>query len=820
MKGLFKLYLLIVFLVLILFLIRAIYRKQWQNLVRPQQEQVRFSGSPPYIAGKTSGSPLSEMGSHCGFKVVSEKEDAAATALFATVASFGAGRIYDFAVSLKDESGNAFFKRPRSRQVNFLPYCLEETSEDGSLRMHSRLYFIQHNIALLETEWEALGPLPGLRPILTLMPTGGRDLENPYPHFNGFSFFKRTDGGLLLSNYHRWPGQKLRAFFLPSSGDSVSNKELLGEWLNFKSDQRATWSVLISFTADRDLKLISRAQRALRFLEPLRKSAEKRWINFAGKLPLLPEEDRPGKEVFKLAAWAMQNSLYSPRGSMTAWGSVPSKVYFPFIWGWDTPQHVIGISEWNPSRAGEILLTQFQGNFRSPEKSRFKLKAKGITFLSGAERHQIPSKIDDTLRGVLDFYSQPPLQSWAAVRVYQRLRRKEEKDKFLRDILPAIQGNLRWWEDNRRMAGGLFSYINGLESGLDDSPRFYPPSYLPSFIIGLVPRIFAAVDLNCWLYQSYMNTAYLCRKAGLDQSAGQLRTKSEALKKEIDNKLWSDRWGCWLDQQNGDHIEVKTPSIWWPAFVGAESSREKVEAVIGEYLLNGSKFWGDFGIPSVAFDDHAYNNRKDGYYWRGQIWMINNYSALEVLFRFGYAREAEELHEKIMQTLSNSRGLYETYNARTGAVGWSSRGPGDPAVMQFGMSSAWATQIAFFRYQHFRYIFPETKGMEGYIHRAAEYGSAPLLSPPGIEVESDNATLEVTVPGGHRYDLPKLKINSLDGAPLLRSALIRFSFTDPFFSSNGEREITFAWQGTKYRVRPNCSYLLKPGEAEVQLSPA
>ncbi len=817
-------------LALLLFIVFwFIYRKQWQNLVRPIKYHVEHSGAPQYVAGSTSGSPLSELGSHCGFKVVPEKAAACCNALFATVTSLGSGRLYDFAVFLCDREDKPLMKETGKRKVQFSPYCIEEWSHCGSIALHSRLFFLQRNLAVLETEWEApvsqgkekRGEKIEVKPCFRLMPVSGRDIENPYPHFNGFSFTKKNGEGLLLSVYHRLPGLKLFAYFLPGNGECTTRKSLTGETLTLEPGRKKSWSVLISFAADRPDQVALRAQRARRNLEGLKKAAEKRWARFHETLPVPYEQNNHGaNDLFKLSAWALQNSLYYPRGKMRRWGSVPAKVYFPFIWGWDTPQHVIGLSEWNPQRAGEVLLTQLDGNMFAPEKARFKLKIKRITVFSGTQRNQIPSKIDDSLRGVLNFYSQPPLQSWAALKVYERVNDNLEKEKFLEEVLPPLRANLHWWEENRQLKNNFFSYINGLESGLDDSPRFYPPSFLPSFVIGLVPRFFSAVDLNCWIFQSYINVSYLCKQAGLDREAAHYLERGFGLKQKIDDELWSDEHEAWLDRRNGKYIEVITPSIWWPAFVGASFSLERIRAVIERYMLNPEKFWGAYGIPSVAFDDKAYNSRKDGYYWRGQIWMINNYAALEALFRFGYHREAQVLHDRVVETLAKSEGLFETYNAQTGAVGWSSRGPGDPAVMQFGMSSAWATQILFCRYQHFSFIFPHTMEMTGHIQWAGTFDQAPVMSPPSVEPAPHEAVLRVEMRGKHAYDVPKLNLKSRDGKPLLRSALLALRFDDPTGRLDRSDKIVFSWRGEDYHVEGGKEYLLKPTDLKKKMSSA
>ncbi len=798
-------------LALFLLVLWFIFRKQFQNLVRPIKYRASFSGAPQYIAGSTSGSPLSELGSHCGFKAVPENDKLSSNALFATVASFGAGRLYDFAVRLYGEKGNVLFKKSTNREVKLSPYCIEERADYKNYSLKSRLFFLQSNLALLETEWLSTGSMEKVQPAFKLLPTLGRDLENPYPHLHGFNFLQQKSGGIQLSNRHRVPGQKLYAFFLPVNGMAHGDRELRASLQDLGPDQKIKWSVIISFSVDSEDSLVEKAERARDHLEKLTGSAEKRWQLFEQNLPVPYDAgSREANEILTLSAWALENSLYSPRGKMTRLGSVPSKVYFPFFWGWDTPQHVIGISEWNPKKAGDILLTQLDGNKFAPRKARFRLKAKGVTIIAGAQRNLIPSKLDDNLRGVLDFYSQPPLQSWAAVRVYERLQEDIEREQFLQEVLPPLRENLQWWEENRKLKSGFFSFINGLESGLDDSPRFYPPSFLPSFIIGVVPRFFCAIDLNCWLYQSYMNVAFLCSQAGLDQEWSSYILRAKELKGKIENDLWSAEHEAWLDRRNGKFIEVITPSVWWPAFVGACSDIGKVKKVIEKYILDPDKFWGNYGIPSVAFDDRAYNDAKDGYYWRGQIWMINNYSALEVLYRFGYEDQAAELHDKIIGTLDRSKGLYETYNARTGEIGWSSRGPGDPAVMQFGMSSCWATQMLYYRYQHFRYILPETKKVQGYIQWAAEFERVPVLSPPSVELSPHDAIMQVRVPNARSYDLPKVKLESKDGMPLLLSRVLKLYFEDNANFTGDDGHILFTWKGEEYRVYPGIHYVLKP----------
>ena len=811
-----KLQFITVFLVALLIWLGYVY--QVKNLPRPLRYRAGFSGSPYYIAGSTSGSPLSELGSHCGFKAVLEKKAAACSALHATVTSFGAGRLYNFAFCLYGESGEKFFRKSAYRKVHFTPCCIEERAEDRGWKLRTRLFFLQRNLAVLQAEIEAgekPGETGGVQPAFLLLSPGGRDIENPYPHFKGRNKIRQKGDGLLLSSSYRYFGLKMWAYFLPSSGGCGGKKELRGEKVYINPGEKTSWSVIISFSPGGDPAMMERAVRALRRLPPLAAAAEKRWSLFELRLPV-PRDREIGKgndavKLFRLAAWALENNLYAPRNSMRRWGSVPSKVYFPFIWGWDTPQHVLGLGEWNPPRAAEVLLTQLEGNNVGPTVSPFRLKLKGITLLSGPQKHQIPSKIDDSLKGVLNFYSQPPLQSWAAVRTYQQFAHPAGAEDFLHTVQPLLKQNLRWWEDNRCHSSGFFSYINGLESGLDDSPRFYPRSLLPSFIIGLMPRFLSAVDLNCWMYQSYLNLAYLSREAGLPQDFGEFHEKAEKLREKIDRELWSPEENAWLDRHKGKLVRVFTPAIWWPAFLGATRDLARVKTVIEKYLLQPGKFWGKYGIPSVSFDDATYNSLKEGYYWRGQVWMINNYSALEVLFRFGYQEEAAELHRRIINNVLHSAGLYETYNAETGAVGWSSRGPGDPAVMQFGMTSAWITQILLCRYQRFRYIFPETMELKGRIQWASTFDEEePVYSPPGAGLAPEKALLKLHPGSGDGFNIPWLHMKSADGKPLLQASRVKVCLEEAEGTPEGEKtgELMLTWKEREYQLHTGQEFLL------------
>jgi hypothetical protein len=757
----------------------------------PGVPQASFSGAPHYIAGSTNGSPLSDLGSHCGFKAIIEERKAAYSALYTTITCFSAGRLQEFAVSLQSHTGEVFFNPSAKRNINFKPYSIEEEVEDRGWKLFSKMYFLKTNIAVLQLKFQSGINMGTVRPEFLLLSPRGRNRENPYPHLAGRRRYSQQDDGLLLTTLHRIPGQVLHTFFLPSNGESNIKGKLAGSQVMLSPGEELTWSVIVSFSADCKKKAVEKAFEAREKLFLLTEKAKYRWHRFEEQLPSPHTREEGQKEVYRLAAWALNNNLYAPRNGMKRWASLPCKVYFPFIWGWDTPQQAIAISEWSPTKASHSLFNQLEANNSNKTE-----KARG----------QVPCKLSDSRQGVFNFYSQSPLQSWSAVNIWQRMRNKDKAKIFLKKINPLLRANLSWWENNRQNSSGLFFYLNGMESGLDDSPRFYPRRFVPSFIAGLLPRYISAVDLNCWLFQSYINSSFINFEAGQPKTAKRLYARGIELAQKIDQDYWCEEEQAWLDRRpDGSFVKVLTPVAWWPAFVGATLNLNRIKAVIEKHLLDDEKFWGKHGIPSVSFSSPAYNHRQDGYYWRGQIWLINTYSALEVLFRHGYTKQAEELRQRILKTLAGAGGIYETYNALTGVRGWSSRGPGDPAAFQFGMSSAWAMQILLSRYQQFRYLFNDTQYIEGYIRCADVWGDYQQTSPPGMGQQDKKAMLYVETSD---HEVPHITLQSADGKPLIDSLLVDVQFTDSYNNLNTKNVILY-WQGNRFNLTVGERHRLK-----------
>lgn len=223
-----------------------------------------------------------------------------------------------------------------------------------------------------------------------------------------------------------------------------------------------------------------------------------------------------------------------------------------------------------------------------------------------------------------------------------------------------LADTLRFWEDTRQSADGLFQWYNGVESGVDNSPA----------VSGRPAVTTEGVDLACYIYREYRAMALIAAKLGKRGDANLYRRKAERLARLIQSKMWSQTDGMFLniDSRTGRFIRVKE----WTDFVplwARVATPEQAQRTIREHLLNAKEFWSDYGIRTLASGEPLYNPKSG--YWRGPVWVISNYLMMHGLMNYGYKKQAVELAEEtaklLVRDLETSGGMNECYNPESGA---------------------------------------------------------------------------------------------------------------------------------------------------------
>ena len=306
--------------------------------------------------------------------------------------------------------------------------------------------------------------------------------------------------------------------------------------------------------------------------------------------------------------------------------------------------------------------------------------------------------------------SQDMYAAYAAWKIYLKWGDKQ----FLREAYPKIRAWHEWWFEDRGDGqpwrdgnrDGLLELGNNLSpfdapqaaldsenyglhhqgamwEAFDDSPMWgwyekglsvHPPRYRGEENVRYNFRT-GTLNLNTaptnalWALSSDM-LVRIAHELGYEQDERHFRLEYEAIKKRINQTLWDEKTGMYLNrfwpEAGGLFSYRKSPALLWMMVAGIPSEAQ-ARRLVYEHLLNPEEFWGEFVLPSASRDDPAF---PEQYYWRGTIWPPINYFVYEGLKRYGYDDVAAELANRtyhLVKTNWDATGaLWENYNSITG----------------------------------------------------------------------------------------------------------------------------------------------------------
>ncbi|PKK86219.1 MAG: hypothetical protein CVT48_02060 [Thermoplasmata archaeon HGW-Thermoplasmata-1] len=742
-----------------------------------------FDGYPWYAEGVTRGGVISDYGSHYGIKANVTEPRFCYSMLYSCLTSITNGQLDRMLFSLKDASGAPM--AANERKISFDLWGWKETDDFGNgLKGSAEAFFIDTDVLCVKGSLYNGGSgassfVPGIR-------FEGGNISKSEGASSGaapqsvFSYAYKTGYGAMIIRVEQFAlnmgatgilnviaNTTTCSAVIPSfTADSIANEntyqsythEIIGKEVSLASGHKWEFSFFVIF-GDSIESVDSRAEsfagdgsRA----NDWKTLRDESWNAFFEKLPKPHTSNPEYIDTFRMSAAALRMNLYAPKNKMEYYCSVPSKPAFNFFWCWDTPFHATGQTEWDPWLAEQNFLTQFSGQSET-----------GMVYIM----------LDDSLNPYLNvLYSQPPVHGTAILKVYETDPDKGRARAFLEKMYDASAKYLQWWENERDVDGdGLCEFRSGSETGWDDTPRYDVWGGNVSWGDVPMPAIINSVDLNSWLYLYYRSMEKMCIEIGKAEDAKNWHGKMEKIGALIDSLLWSEKDGCWYDLKKsspldaGAHIEIATPAIWMPALAGATKNETRIRRVVEEHILNPSEFFGEYPIPSVAYNSPYYDKAGDGCYWQGQIWLILAYTAVETLYKYGYEQEAEDVADRLVSMMSGKGGIYENYNAETGAIGWGFGGPGSPSAFQFGWSATYAMEMMLERHQRTRFVMPDETQISGYVKTATALDR-------GNEIYS--------VETGE-YEVPRVAANSMDGKPIAQSSKIRVTFTDEYNALNG-----------------------------------
>lgn len=234
----------------------------------------------------------------------------------------------------------------------------------------------------------------------------------------------------------------------------------------------------------------------------------------------------------------------------------------------------------------------------------------------------------------------PPLFAWAELRYWQISGDASRLER----VLPVLDSYYQWVKGFARgSSGGGLYWITDLGSGMDNSPR-------QAWV-----RKGAWVDLSSQQALAADCIAELAAVAGMAELEARYRTEHDALVILINDLLWSEEAGLYLDRkENGELHDRRTIASFWPLLAGA-APLDRAERLINEHLKNPAEFGTARPFPTLSASDPLFD--PDGSYWRGGVWAPTTYMVIKGLSRYG----SPFAHEAAMKHLSQMEAVFSRF---------------------------------------------------------------------------------------------------------------------------------------------------------------
>ncbi|SDT81807.1 Glycosyl hydrolase family 63 C-terminal domain-containing protein [Streptomyces sp. TLI_053] len=376
----------------------------------------------------------------------------------------------------------------------------------------------------------------------------------------------------------------------------------------------------------------------------VRAAAEARWAAWFARMPAV----RPDLAVAAATAWwTLAVNLLPIAGRE---GLVPSKYGYVGVWNWDALFHAVALRHADPALARDQILLFLDHQLpdgRLPDVVHEHGVLSDTTDLPRSDHARLAEHVG-TANGARPTpgpvpVTKPPLAAWAVWKVHETA----PDLPFLAAAYPRLVRAHRWWFAASDPDGdGLPEYLHPYSSGLDDSPVWdHGPRAEPP-------------DLNSYLVLEADRLADIADALGRPDEAADWRSRAAAHTDLLVARRWDGTRFTTLAA--GAPVPVRTALDLMPLFTGRLPA--DIAAAL-DRILRSPAFWGERPVPTVAFDDPAFDPEA---MWRGPVWLNINYLLIEGLRRSGFAGTAAELRARTLAMVRDAGGLYEYWNPLTG----------------------------------------------------------------------------------------------------------------------------------------------------------
>lgn len=394
------------------------------------------------------------------------------------------------------------------------------------------------------------------------------------------------------------------------------------------------------------------------------------------------------------------------RGNDAGIFTKPGPHQYPHQWNWDSALIALGFSHFDLPRAQQEVRSLLSGQWLDgmlPHVVYHDAPSDYFPYAAFWKIESSPYAPGVPTSGI----TQPPLLATVVRRIHSRSPMPE----FVREVYPALLRWHRWLHTARDVDGSrLACIIHPWESGTDDSPRWLhifetiQPETLPEFQRGdtrYVPaierpqraeyeRFIYLIDVfrrlsyaseallahSPFLVQDILFNAILLRGdedlRGMAEDLGQPTEEIDGwigqLRMNFNRRFWDDRAGLYydFDLRTEKPVPINTASTFLPLFAGLPSMDE-AQRLVEDHLLNPIEYAPNgevrHWVTTTAKTEPTWEARR---YWRGPVWVIQNWFIIEGLQRYGYDELAGTIRDDTLG-LIEAAGFREYYDARDGS---------------------------------------------------------------------------------------------------------------------------------------------------------
>ncbi|MCF8236311.1 MAG: hypothetical protein K9G67_16015 [Bacteroidales bacterium] len=181
------------------------------------------------------------------------------------------------------------------------------------------------------------------------------------------------------------------------------------------------------------------------------------------------------------------------------------------------------------------------------------------------------------------------------------------------------------------------------------------------------------LDLSMMLSNEMQHLSKMAKVLGKEKEAGRWQKQAEQINKKVNRYMWDDSSGFYYSVNRDDHgFMFMTRDLRRQEIIGflplwTNAAPEDRAKVLLESLTDSTKFWRQYGIPTLAADDPWYSPYVDYCCkWNGPVWLLWDYMVFKGLLNYGEYETAEKLADKMYEAvqvqLSKNHNFWESYS--------------------------------------------------------------------------------------------------------------------------------------------------------------